>query len=183
VSILPGRTIEALTALPLLFGVVIVLTSTFCANTQQMRSMADDLTFNFNNCQIASSSELDQSFERFLKEKEFDVLNVPRLRRERGMIPQPLNFAMNAVDKARRMINIYSSGGSTPGWYSLHLLSPPPTRRAENLEEHILMFVSDTLGCSVHRAIRGENGSEVGDFYAGFFNMMRNRIREGNGEI
>jgi hypothetical protein len=177
-----NRTIKAFTAMPLVFRAIIVFTSTFCANAQQVHSMADDLTFNFK-CQRANSSKLDENFERFLKEKEFDVLNVPRSRRERGVMPQPLNFTMNAVNKERRMINIFSSGGSTPGWYSLHLLSPPPTHHAENLEEQILMFVSDTLGCSVHRVIRGENGSEASDFYAGFFNMMRNKIREGNGAI
>jgi hypothetical protein len=161
---------------------VIVLTSNLCADAQRVRSMAADLTFNFK-CDSWISSQLDERFEHFLKEKKFDVLNVPRLRRERGMTSEPLNFLMDAVDEERRIITILSSGGSTPDWYSLQLNSPPPTRHATNLEEQILMFVSDTLGCRVRRVVRSENGSEVSDFYAGFFKMMRNRIREGNNEL
>lgn len=153
-----------------------------CAVGQQVRHMAADLTFNFN-CESSISSEIDGRFERFLKEKKFDVLNLPRLRRERGMTPEPLHFLMDAIDEEGRMITILSSGGSTPGWYALQLNSPPPTRHAANLEEQILMFVSDTLGCRVRRPVRSENGSETSDFYAGFSKMMRNRIRRGNSEL
>ena len=167
---------------PLVLGVVVLFTSTFCANAQRVRSMAADLAFNFN-CQSTRSWKLDEDFERFLKQNEFDVLNVPRLRRERGIVPQPLNFLMNAVDEERRTIVISSSGGSIPGWYSLQLFSPPPTRHAENLEEQILMFVANTLGCSIRHVARKENDSETKDFYEGFFKMMRNKIREGNGEL
>jgi hypothetical protein len=148
---------------------------------QQVRALSADLTFNFD-CRSDSSPELDESLERFLKEIGFKVLNVPRLRRERGMTSEPLNSSMQAVDQGQRMILIFSIG-LAPGRYAFQLYSPPPTRRAENMEEQILTFVSDTLGCRIRQVVRKEAGLETRDAYKEFLEHVRTRIREGNGGL
>jgi hypothetical protein len=147
---------------------------------QQVRSLSADLTFNFD-C-TSSSPEFDESLERFLKEIGFKVLNVSRLRRERGMTPGPVNLSMDAVDQAQRVISIFSIG-LVPGSYAFQLYGPPPTRRAENIEEQILTFISDTLGCRIRQVVRKEAGLETRDFYKEFLEHVQTRIREGNGEL
>jgi hypothetical protein len=171
--------------MPVLVGIAIIFGLHLYAHAQQLpqvRSLSADLTFNFY-CKGVSSPELGEALEQFLKEKGFDVLNVSRLQRERGMIPGPLDLKMDAVDGEQRMISILSSGGFEPGWYALLLFSPPPTRRAEDLEKQILTFVSDKLGCPVHHVVRGENGPEASEYYKRILEKRLMRIREGNGEL
>jgi hypothetical protein len=162
-------------------GIAILHNPASAAEPRQVRSLSADLVFNFY-CEADSSAAFDDALERFLRQRGFEVLNRPRLLRERNMEVDPLRFSMDAVDAADRMIFIMSTGW-TPGAYAVQLYSPPPTRRAEGLEEEILAFVSDKLTCRVGRVVRKKGGPETRDYYRKILEETRARIRDFNGEL
>ena len=130
------------------------------------------------NCPDGSMKRLNA----FLERKAFKVLNEPRLGRERNLAPRPLKFNIDAVDEHQRTVSI-GSNGFIAGSYFLHFHSPPPTRHSEAMEEGIFMFFSDVLGCRERGIVRKKNGPEASAYYAEVFKVIRNRVREANGEL
>jgi hypothetical protein len=56
--------------------------------------------------------------------------------------------------------------------------TPPPTKRASQLEDALLKFASDTLGCEVRQVSRGENGADARSFHDQLISNAENLFRE-----
>jgi hypothetical protein len=140
------------------------------------QSVSADLAFNFQ-CKGEASQEFDETIERFLGESYFDVLNRPRLRRERNMTPLPTEVMIDGLDDSRRMIRIASSGLRV-GTYFLQFFTPPPMSHAETFEKQLLALVSDTLGCRVYDVVRNDNSPKKRAFYEEVFRAKQKSFQE-----
>jgi hypothetical protein len=121
-----------------------------------------DLAFNFI-CSDRGRDSLDDKLERWLRQSQFNVLNLAQVRREHG-VPSFQETDIIGLDQRRRRITV-TSFPPIQGRYSLALYTPPPTQRQLELEHSAVQFVSDTLNCEVSNITRGENGAEAAAFY------------------
>jgi hypothetical protein len=64
------------------------------------------------------------------------------------------------------------------GRYLVGLTTPPPTKRAPQLEDALLEFASKTLGCEVRQVIRGENAADAAEFYNDEIMRVENLFRQ-----
>jgi hypothetical protein len=122
----------------------------------QSPSVSADLAFLFD-CKESYPSALDEPIERFLTAEGFNVLNQSRVIKERGV---RANFAVMifGLNKKRHIIT-FNAIPPMQGRYSASLITQPPTHRESALEEALLKFVSNQLGCVVDHITRGDNGA------------------------
>jgi hypothetical protein len=154
----------------------------FSAHAQQVRGFSADLSFTFH-CSGDASREPSEAIERFLRENGFKVLNVVRLLRERKLPPLFSDLMIDGVDESQHRMVRFMSTPFEIGWYQVQFFTRPPTQHDEVVENQLLMFASETLGCPIGRRVdRRENGSER-RFYYKIFKQTRNKIREGGGEL
>jgi hypothetical protein len=139
---------------------------------QAMRVLASDLSFHFS-CAKTGQNEVGKELKDFLKSQGFDVLDLAQARRDRS-IPT-LRFEFIAVDLNRGIISIRS--GSTQE-YAVTLRTPPPTRRDSVLEEKLLKFVSERIGCRVRQVTEHSNGADAADLYSSEIRGILNEFRE-----
>lgn len=125
--------------------------------------LSADLAFNFR-CTGIDRSVLEHSIEDFLKVQEFKVLNIGRIRRERGAPAPHDDTHLISIDNSKRRIEIIADvllpeerDSQRSRYYFVKLNSPPPTRRSPDLEEALLTFVPGKLSCGVANVVRGGN--------------------------
>jgi hypothetical protein len=155
----------------------------FSADAQQVRGFSADLSFTFH-CSGDHSQEPAEAIERFLREKGFKVLNAVQLLRERKLPPLFSELMIDGIDESQeRMIRFMSTPFQT-GWYEVQFFTPPPTQHAEVVEDQILMFASETLGCRIgRRVVRRENGPERRAYYNQVYRQTRDKIRGAGGQL
>jgi hypothetical protein len=120
-----------------------------------------DLAFNLI-CRGKDRSMLEDELEGFLKNNGFKVLNLARIQHEHQIFL--LDTRIISLDENRRRVDLHSVP-LTENTYSLGLKTPPPTQRVPQLENAVLKFVSDTLGCEVRDIERGQNDADALPFY------------------
>jgi hypothetical protein len=133
-----------------------------------------DLAFNFI-CKDRLRASLENNIETFLKLEGFKVLNRARIQREHNIFVFDLDIV--GVDEKKRMIAI-TSLPPEKNWYTVRFRTPPPTRRAPDIEDALLKFVSDDLRCETHHVSRGENGADAVEFYDRELKAVENMFRE-----
>lgn len=116
-----------------------------------------DLAFWFR-CEQRASPELEQKIDAFLQQQGFRVLNLGALQRNAGVGIFDLNIT--AIDAKRRTIDVHAFK-ETPGSQTVGLYSPPPTQHDAALEESLLTFTSQALGCRNDQIARNTNGPEA----------------------
>jgi len=131
-----------------------------------IRELDADLTFWFDCAQEINEA----SVERFLKNQNFDVLNVARTRRERGMGPTLSSLFIDGIDQDKRMIRV-TSAPFNPATYNVTLNTRPPTERSTNLEADLLDYAAKALKCHVRQIRRSSNGPERRAFYDDVFKV------------
>jgi hypothetical protein len=127
-----------------------------------------DLTF-LIACKARDRATLEWQIDEFLRQQGFKVLNQGRIQREHGYFLTGLKII--GLDDKRRVITVIHvppAGGT----YSVGLNTPPPTKRDPQLEDALLGFASNTLGCNVRQIDRGENATDA----AGLHNEKIRRI-------
>jgi hypothetical protein len=140
---------------------------------QKAVSLKPDLAFHFN-CEGSSYPPSDTAIEDFLRSRGFNVLNKVRLAKKHH-VDFPFNLFIVGIDDQHRMIELESTRGE---FFTVALNTPPPTRHAADLEDAVLKFVSDRLGCRVRQISRGENGDDARDFYEEIFRIRRGWFRQ-----
>jgi hypothetical protein len=120
-----------------------------------------DLAFHFV-CDDKARTTLERNIEGFLRSKGFQVLNQARTQQEHGVFLFDLHII--GLDGQRRVADFLALPDSA-GRYAVTLNTPPPTQRSGQLEESLLEFVSDKLGCQVRQVNRQTNGAEAKDFH------------------
>ncbi|HEX4409083.1 MAG TPA: hypothetical protein VH206_09945 [Xanthobacteraceae bacterium] len=123
--------------------------------------MSADLAFNLA-CVNKPRSVTEPAVEDFMKSRGFDVLNQGRIQQDHGF--HLLDTQIVGLDSNREIIEFDSFPGRD-GLYTVALRSPPPTHRIPQLEQDILTFVSNSLGCEVRQITRSENGENAISFY------------------
>jgi hypothetical protein len=157
-----------------------VVCPAFDGLTQEARVLSADLAVNFK-CVNEPRAVLESGMEAFLKNDGFRVLNRGRIQRDYGVNLQ--STAIIGLDDDRRIIQFVGFLVSAAGkdvLYTVGLTSPPPTRRSPELEDAILKFLPEKLGCSVTLATRGENGADATNFFNREFARIDNLFREGS---
>jgi hypothetical protein len=144
----------------------------------QQQSLAPDLAFNFE-CKKPPS---EAAIEEFLRQHDFEVANPERVRRQfhRGFFPMQIL----AVDK--RSWEITFQGLDIPAvptrpehvYYAVTVDSPPPTRHDAALENVLITFVSQNLGCQANSIARYENPANAAEFFSHLLSMQKNGMHE-----
>lgn len=128
------------------------------ASAQRTASQQADLGFDMD-CGAADVLAVEDAVESFLDRQGFRVFNRVRAQRDHGV--RPLHkLWIEGLDEQRRRILVLSSS-FTPTGYEVFLYTPPPTRRATDLETALLAFASDRLTCTTSQVQRGENGEDA----------------------
>ena len=135
---------------------------------------SSDLAFQFI-CKNKARTALEDDIAMFLKRAGFRVLNLGRIQREHNVFLLDLNII--GLDDKQRMIDIISLP-TAEGRYAATLRTPPPTHRLPDLEESLLKFTSDELGCEVRQVTRGQNGTDARAFYDNEITRIENLFRE-----
>ena len=151
------------------------------ASAQPVRVLSSDLGF-IMDCKDRDPSTLEGPIEEFLRRERFDVLNRASLQRRHNWF-STLDVEIIGLDKARRMIHFRSlpapkNVGRLQGRYSVELRTPPPTKRAPEVEDVLLKFVADQLRCGVRQVTRQENGADVADLYENEIRRAETWFRE-----
>jgi len=103
-------------------------------------------------------------------------LNEVRLAKKHHM-DFPFDMYIVGIDKQRRMIHFMSISLPTE-YFAVQLNSPPPTHHDSDLENAVLVFVSNKLGCQTRQISRGANGEEARDFYERLFQIDEGWFRQ-----
>jgi hypothetical protein len=151
-----------------------MLCSTDGGRAGSVRALSSDLAFQFI-CKDDSRSALEHVFEGFLVHEGFKVLNQARIQREHGVFS--LDVHLIALDDKRRTVDIISVP-LVENRYAVRFRTPPPTKRASDIEDALLEFVSNKLGCELRQVTRGQNGADVGDLYENEVQGIENKFRE-----
>lgn len=120
-----------------------------------------DLSFWFR-CEQRATPELEQRIEAFLQQQGFRVLNLGALQRGANVAIYDVNIT--AIDAKTRTILIYAFKDS-PGSQTIALFSPPPTQHDAVLEDLLLTFATQGLGCKTDQVARNTNGSEAAEMH------------------
>jgi hypothetical protein len=120
-----------------------------------------DLSFWFR-CEQRATPELEHRIEAFLQQQGFRVLNLGALQRTANVAIFDLNIT--AIDAQTRTILIYAFKES-PGSQTIALFSPPPTQHDAVLEDSLLTFATQGLGCKTDQVARNTNGPEAADMH------------------
>jgi len=133
-------------------------------------------------CKDVSRSALEDAFEAFLKHEGFKVLNLAGVQRKGGVYL--FDVYLIGLDDKHRSVNVISLqpihqvGPPDERHYSVGFRTPPPTQRASDFENALLMFVSKNLGCEARHVERHINGADVADSYEDDVRRMENLFRE-----
>jgi hypothetical protein len=159
----------------ILISIALIGTFLACASVSMRAAplFSPDLTFHFV-CKDKIRSALEDDIEAFLKLEGFKVLNKGRVQREHSVFL--LDTDIIALDEKRRLIDVIA--GPQAVTYAVRLLTPPPTQRASRLEDALLKFASDKLGCEVLQVARGENGHDARQYYDRKIRDTENLFRE-----
>jgi hypothetical protein len=133
-----------------------------------------DLAFHFV-CKEKDRSTLEDDMDNFLRQQGFKVLNQGRVQREHGFFLTELKII--GLDDGQRLIDV-TAVPLAQGRYSVGLTTPPPTKRAPQLEDALSEFASKTLGCEVRQVIRGENAADAAEFYNDQIKRVENLFRQ-----
>jgi hypothetical protein len=139
-----------------------------------VRVLHADLSFHFV-CKEKDRASLEEDIDRFLRQQGFKVLNKSRIQREHGFSLSVLEII--GLDDKRRTIRVHDVP-SGEGRYSVGLNTPPPTKHASQLEDALLEFASNTLGCEVRQVTRGENAEDTADLYSNTVRRVENLFRQ-----
>jgi hypothetical protein len=120
-----------------------------------------DLAFHIV-CEEKARTALENDIERFLKSEGFKVLNQARIQREHRVLLSDLHII--GLDDKRRIVD-FLEFSSADRRYAVKLNSPPPTHRSPQVEEALLAFASNKLGCQVRQVTREENGADAGQLH------------------
>ncbi len=145
------------------------------APAQKIRSLAPDLAFHLI-CEGKERAEIENGIEKFMTSEGFQVLNRGRLQRQHNVFL--LDTDIVSLDKKRRIIDVIKLPPPSVDRYAVRLLSPPPTSRSPALEDTLLAFVSNKLGCQVRQVSRNLNGAEVADLYDGEIKRIEGLFRQ-----
>lgn len=115
----------------------------FNASAQDSNTFFADLAFHFD-CQN-HLPHLESSIERFLKQRLPGDERCPGGSR-RNLAPMPQSLFIDGIDDDQRHIRIRASAVVVNS-YSVGLYTRPPTKRAVSLEESLLKFVTNEIGC------------------------------------
>lgn len=140
----------------------------------QTRLLVRDLTFNFDCKDQQESSNVEDLLEEFLRNKGFDALNLGRVRRQHSV--PGLDVYVLGMDKKSRIIRLVSFPQHHS--YALSLVSPPPTEHDSQLENALLQFVPDRLGCKTREVTRNSNGVDAIQIYEKEVRRIENLFRE-----
>jgi hypothetical protein len=151
-----------------------VLCQTSGARAGSVRVLCSDLAFQFI-CKDENRSAFDDAFEGFLKHEGFRVLNQARIQREHGVFS--LDVHLIGLDDKRRTV-VVTSIPPAPHRYAVRFRTPPPTQRASDLEDALLTFVSNKLGCDLRQVTRSQNSADVADLYENAVRGIENMFRE-----
>lgn len=140
---------------------VFVLLASLAGCSKPMASQRPDLSFWFR-CEQRATPELEKKIESFLLSKGFRVLNLGALQREANVAVFDLNIV--ALDAASRTIDVHAFK-ETPGSQNLGLYSLPPTKHDAELEDSLLAFASQSLGCTTDQVARNSNVQEAAEMH------------------
>jgi hypothetical protein len=138
----------------------------------EAQNLATDLALNLE-CKGQAPPAVNAATQRFLIENRFEVLDVARIRRERGLPPALSDVFVDGLDSRQRMVRFFRFPNSSE--YIMTLQTPPPTTRSSDLETRIIQFVGTELGCSIARLERHENAGEA----KGSFDRKLENLRDG----
>jgi hypothetical protein len=127
----------------------------------EVRILSSDLAFHMV-CEGKSRDSIEGPTELFLKQNKFAALNKGKLIREQTGFER---VEIIGLDADKRIINV-SALPQPVDRYAIYLRTPPPTKRADSLEEDLVSFAEKGLGCSIRQVARHENGSGESDLYA-----------------
>ncbi len=167
----------------ILYSILLALSLFGDASAQQVRVLSSDLGF-IMDCKDRDPSTLEGPIEEFLRRESFDVLNRASLQRRHNW-SSTLEVEIIGLDQAQRIIHFRSprapkTVARLQGRYFVELRTPPPTRRAPELEDALLKFVPDQLQCGVRQVSRQKNGADVADLYENEIRMVESWLREPN---
>lgn len=120
-----------------------------------------DLSFWFRFEQRANP-DLERKIEAFLQQQGFRVLNLGALQRSANVAIFDLNIT--AIDEKTRTILIHAFKES-PGSQSFALFSAPPTQHDTVLEDSLITFATQGLGCKADQVARNTNGPEAANMH------------------
>ena len=138
-----------------LLALVSLLSIAACS--EPLAPQRPDLSFWFR-CEQRADPELERRIEAFLHQQGFRVLNLGALQRRAKVAIHDLSIT--AIDARRRTVIVYAFE-STPGSQSVALYSPPPTQHDAVLEDSLLTFATQGLGCKTDQVTRSSNGPEA----------------------
>jgi hypothetical protein len=139
-----------------------------------VRVLKYDLNFHFV-CTKLDDTKIEYPMENFLRRLKFKVLNQARLQHAYGVFLD--NVHIIAVDAKHRIVELRSVE-LTQNRYEISLTSPPPTERASAIEQQLLAYVADELGCEARQILYRENGADVQDLYQKELSRVENLFRE-----
>jgi hypothetical protein len=153
------------------------------ARAGSVRVLSSDLAF-ILVCKDESLSALDDAFEAFLKHEGFKVLNLARIQREGGVYLYDVYLI--GLDDKRRSVSVISlppvqnqhAVRPAERHYGVGFTTPPPTQRASDFEDALLMFASKKLGCESRHVERHQNEADVADMYENEIRRIENLFRE-----
>jgi hypothetical protein len=133
-------------------------------------------------CRDVSRSALEDAFEAFLKHEGFKVLNLAGIQRKGGVYVFDV-YLIGLDDKHRSLTvigvpPIHQVGPPDERHYGVGFRTPPPTQRAPDFENALLIFVSKSLGCEARHVERHVNGADVAGSYESDVRRMENLFRE-----
>ena len=128
---------------------------------QSAEVLSADLTFHFV-CSHTARSDVETKTEQFLRGNGFRVLNLAELQHRHNF--HFLDTDMKGTRYGQAIIEMVSvpSGHSR---YAFALYTRPPTSRLSDLEDAVLRFVSNELGCQTRQIERRDNGKERQQYF------------------
>jgi hypothetical protein len=149
---------------------------------QAVLTLRPDLAFHFY-CKGDAQPPSEIAIEDFLSSHGFRVLNKVALARKHHVkVPYTMNIV--ALDKGKRMIEFTTFPVPDPNVivftnvYFVTLNSPPPTRHDAELEEALIAFTHERLGCESRHIRHGDNGEDAHDLYEQIFKVHAGWFQE-----
>lgn len=140
-------------------------------------SFGADLTFRFD-CRGKFPSE--QEFEQFMRAKGFRTLDKVKAGNKLTPDFSWMKLDVVGIDGARRQME-FKVFADAPETYSVSLYSEPPTQHSKQLEDDLLAFTKQTLGCKIGKLSHIDNPAGAKELYDHSFSMIEDWFRQAAG--
>ena|SRR5690348_2113750 len=133
------------------------------SDSNKADSFSADLAFIFS-CTGKADPPSDNAIEQFMVGKGFRVLNKVRLAREQHVDYDWMKMDIIGIDSTHRKMD-FTAFPEEPNSYFVRLNSEPPTHHSTDLEDALLGFTENTLGCTNHQIERFQNAANAKEIY------------------